>query len=289
MTGTNANSGRRNGQKRGMKVNDRRDRTLVILCVLCVAVVGIAGTWFAFPGGEKADRDILFQVSTIGALMDGNYRGIIPFGEIKKHGDLGIGTFDALDGEMIAVNGEYFQVTADGAVQPVSDRALTPFATVTFFEPDLSFFITRADNLSDFSRQLEVLLPSKDQIYAVKITGKFPSVRTRSVPRQEEPYPRLVDAVRNQSVFVLEGTRGTMVGLWFPAVFDGLNVPGFHIHYVADDRKAGGHVLDLSLENATIEIDATPRFLVTLSPAGGNASGFSGPNSTELSRVEQGG
>lgn len=270
-------------------MNDGRDRTLVILCVFCVAVIGIAGIWLAFPNGERQDRDVLFQVSTIGALMEGNYRGVVPFGEIRKHGDFGIGTFDSLDGEMIAVNGEYFQVTADGAVLPVPDGALTPFATVTFFEPDFTFFLSRADNFSDFSRQVERSLPSKDQIYAVRIPGKFPYVRARSVPRQEEPYPRLVDAARNQSVFILERTRGTMAGLWFPEAFDGLNVPGFHIHYISDDRKAGGHVLDFSLENATIEIDATPRFLVTLTPAGGNATGLSGPNSTELAGVEQGG
>lgn len=270
-------------------MNERRDRTFVILCVLCVAVAGITGIWLAFPGGERQDRDVLFQVSTIGALMEGNYRGVIPFGEIKKHGDFGIGTFDGLDGEMIAVNGEYFQVTADGAVLPVSDWTLTPYATVTFFETDYSFFLSRADNFSDFSRQVELLLPSKDQIYAIRIPGKYPYICARSVPRQEEPYPRLVDAARNQSVFVLEGTRGTMAGLWFPAAFDGLNVPGFHIHYISDDRKAGGHVLDFSLENATIEIDATPRFLVTLTPEGGNTSGLSGPNSWELAGVEQGG
>ncbi|MDH7509932.1 MAG: acetolactate decarboxylase [Methanolinea sp.] len=270
-------------------MSDRWDHTLVILCVFCVAVAGIAGIWLAFPAGERADRDVLFQVSTIGALMEGNYRGLFPFGEIRKRGDLGIGTFDSLDGEMIAVNGEYFQVTADGSVLPVSDRALTPFATVTFFEPDISFFLARADNFSDFSRRVERSLPSKDQIYAIRIPGKFPYVRARSVPRQEEPYPRLVDAVRNQSVFVFEGTRGTIAGFWFPAAFDGLNVPGFHLHYITDDRKAGGHVLDFSLENATVEIDVTPRFLVALTPVGGNAAGLPGPNSTELASVEQGG
>ncbi|MCQ8893491.1 MAG: acetolactate decarboxylase [Methanolinea sp.] len=266
-----------------------RDRTFVLLCVFCGVVVGAAGTWFAFPGGERADPDILFQVSTIGTLMEGGFGGVTPFGEITKHGDFGIGTFDHLDGEMVALDGKYFQVTSDGAVRAVRDEMTAPFATVTFFETDMTISLARADNFTDFCRQAEVFLPSKDQIYAVKIRGEFPSVRARSVPPQEEPYPRLVDAVRNQSVFVFEKTRGTVVGFWFPGAFEGLNVPGFHLHYITDDRKAGGHVLDFSLENATIEIDITPRFLVTLTPAGGNLSALSGAGRGELEKVEQSG
>ena len=48
---------------------------------------------------------VLFQASTIGALLDGAYDGDVSFAQLAEHGDLGLGTFNALDGEMIAVDG----------------------------------------------------------------------------------------------------------------------------------------------------------------------------------------
>ncbi len=265
------------------------DRILSLLCVVCVAVTCAAGIWFAGAGVGLSDSDVLYQVSSIGALMEGEYGGLVAFGEIKEHGDFGIGTFDSLDGELIAVNGEYFQVTADGAVKPVFDVMTTPFATVTFFEPDISISFSRADNFSDFGRQVEAVMPSGDRVYAVRATGQFPRVLARSVPRQEEPYPRLVDATKGQSVFVINGTRGTVAGFWFPESFAGLNVPGFHLHYITSDASAGGHILDLSVDGATVELDMTPRFfMVSLSGKGGGGK-VPSPNSTELEKVEKSG
>src|SRR4029078_8648676 len=49
---------------------------------------------------------VLFQASTIGALLDGAYDGDLSFGELAEQGDLGLGTLNHLDGEMIAIYGE---------------------------------------------------------------------------------------------------------------------------------------------------------------------------------------
>ena len=82
------------------------------------------------------DHDTLYQVSTIDALMQGVFDGVQPVGELKRHGDFGIGTFDALDGEMIVLDGVVYQAKADGRIYPVKDSATTPFATVTHFTKD---------------------------------------------------------------------------------------------------------------------------------------------------------
>jgi len=47
----------------------------------------------------------LFQVSTSGALVEGISQGVVTVGELKRHGDLGLGTFADLDGEMVVVDG----------------------------------------------------------------------------------------------------------------------------------------------------------------------------------------
>ena len=43
----------------------------------------------------------LFQYNTLGALMAGLYGGTLTVGELLEHGDLGLGTLDSIDGELI--------------------------------------------------------------------------------------------------------------------------------------------------------------------------------------------
>jgi acetolactate decarboxylase len=239
--------------------------------------------------GNDNDEDILYQVSTIDALLQGSYDGVMRYSDVRHHGDFGIATFDGLDGEMVAVDGEFFQVTAEGSVHPVADSMTTPFATVTFFSPDLTFSVPFAKNFTEFSTTAASQLPSRNLFYAVRITGGIPYIKARSIPRQEKPYPRLVDAAAGQSVFEFRNMTGTIVGFYTPEIVDGLNVPGFHLHAISADRTYGGHVLDLILENATVELDITPGFRMDL-PASGDFVGMelTGNLSGDLAVVEQG-
>ena len=220
------------------------------------------------PCAQCADNDVLFQVSTIDALLQGVFDGFFTFEDLKTHGDFGIGTFDSLDGEMVALDGEYYQVKDDGVVYPVRDDMTSPFSTVTHFEADQTISIHNASNFTELSQQLDKQLPSKNAFYALRIDGTFLYVKTRSVPKQEKPYPRLVNATKNQSVFEFNNTKGTIVGIWAPEFSEGLNVPGYHFHYITEDRKAGGHVLDLKIEYGTGEIDITAGFSMQLPTSG---------------------
>jgi len=264
-------------------------RMVAILCVLCVVSGCAAGFWLAGTPMHETDQDVIYQVSTIDALLQGSFEGTMTFGEVKKHGDFGIATFDRLDGEMIAFGGDFYQIKADGQVVAVTDDMTTPFGTVTFFSQDFSFPVRYAANFSDFSRQAEAVLPSRNHLYAIQIRGEFPYVRARSIPRQEMPNSRLVDAAANQSIFEFRQTRGTIVGFWTPDFVRGLNVPGFHLHFLTEDRTGGGHILDFIIENATVEIDTTPRFTMAL-PEGGSFidTDLSGDLSQELAVVEKG-
>lgn len=259
------------------------------LCIVCVAAGCVAGFWLADTHKDAMDQDVIYQVSTIDALLQGSLEGTMTYGEVKKHGDFGIATFDRLDGEMIAFGGNYYQIKADGQVVAVTDNMTTPFGTVTFFSSDYSFPVRYAANFSDFSSQAEAVLPSKNHLYAIQIRGQFPYVKTRSIPRQEAPNARLIDAAANQSVFEFWQTRGTIVGFWTPDLVRGLNVPGFHLHLLTEDRSGGGHILDFILENTTVEVDITPRFMMAL-PEGGSftSADLSGDLDHELAVVEKG-
>lgn len=234
------------------------------------------------------DEDILFQVSTIDALMQGVFDGFYSFDDLMTHGDFGIGTFDALDGEMIALDGDYYQVKADGVAYPVQDDMTAPFATVTHFDVDQTVAVQNASNLTELSSQIDQYLPSRNMFYALRIDGTFPYVRTRSVPGQEKPFPRLADAVMNQSVFNFTNVTGSVVGVWAPDFVKGVNVPGYHLHFITEDRKAGGHVLEIQVDNAIAQLDITPGFAMELPTSGDFYSvDLSGDLQEELEKIEK--
>src|SRR4030066_387652 len=146
------------------------------------------------------DKDVLFQTSTLSALSEGDYDGDLTYKDLRQHGDFGLGTFDNLDGEMIALAGEFYQIKTDGKAYPVEDSMETPFAIVTFFETDK---VVSLDNISDYEQLkqcLDSVLPDKDIFYAIKIEGTFEYIKARSVPAQFKPYPSLDEALKGQKI-----------------------------------------------------------------------------------------
>jgi acetolactate decarboxylase len=216
-----------------------------------------------------ADRETLYQVSTIDALMQGSYEGTQQVSEIRKRGDFGIGTFDALDGEMIVLDGTVYQAKADGNIYPVQDTATTPLATVTWFDRDMAVKTDRQMNSTEYSDFVVSRLPSRNMIYAVKVHGTFPSMKVRAIPPQQKPYPDLTEAAAGQSVHEYRNITGTIVGFYTPVFFKGLNVAGFHLHFIDGTRSTGGHVLDFTISPGTeTELDSTAGFTMTLPTSG---------------------
>jgi acetolactate decarboxylase len=189
---------------------------------------------------------------------------------------------------MILLDGVCYQVKEDGVAYIASDDMTTPFASVTFFDHDETILIEEAANLTEFVGILEASLPSKNAFYAVRIDGTFPYIMTRSVPAQERPYPHLVDITANQTVFEFENATGTVVGFWTPQFAAGINVPGSHLHFITDDRTAGGHILDLRVDGAEVALDVTPNIFMALPTEGDFYDlDLTGDLSADLERVEK--
>lgn len=208
--------------------------------------------------------DTLVQISTIDALVKGIYDGACTFETLKKHGDFGIGTLDDLDGEMLALDGQFFQITSDGEVHSVSDKAETPFSAVTFFKSDKSANLGKMDSLAALQTQLDAASTSQNLFHAIRITGEFSMMSLRSVPKQTLPYVPLPEAVKHQALFKLANVRGTLVGFRCPPFVKGINVPGYHFHFISEDRKSGGHVLDCTVSAATADLDVLENLKVLL-------------------------
>lgn len=241
-----------------------------ILSIIIFLIVGLAASGCIdkqvndTAGNQQVNEDVLFQTSTIDALLEGVYDGDITFGELKEHGDFGLGTFNSLDGEMLELDGNVYQIKTDGIAYKVDDSMSTPFSVVTFFEPDEVIFLNQTMNNMQFPDYLESKFPTKNIIYAIKIKGNFDYIKTRSVPGQNKPYPKLVEVTKNQSTFDFHNANGTIIGFWLPVYMNGINVPGYHFHFITDDRTAGGHVLEYIIGNSSIEIDYTSDFLMEL-------------------------
>jgi acetolactate decarboxylase len=217
-------------------------------------------------GEEAHPHHTLFQTSTIDALLEGEYDGDVSFAELEDRGDLGLGTLEALDGEMVALDGGFFQVRSDGRAYAVDRQAKTPFAVVTFFEPGPSLKLTAPLDLERFCADLDRRVGAEASCYAVRVDGDFEYVKTRSVPRQRKPYPPLSEVVKSQPTFELRDVGGSLVGFRFPRYAQGLNVAGYHFHFITDDRSAGGHVLEFRLARGELLIDSEADLRLELPP-----------------------
>jgi acetolactate decarboxylase len=239
-------------------------------------------------GADARPHHTLFQTSTIDALLEGKYDGDVSFAELEERGDFGLGTLDALDGEMIALDGGFYQVKADGRAYAIGREMRTPFAVVTFFEVSLSRIIETPMDFEEFGAYLDRLIGDKTPCYAVRLDGYFEYVKTRSVPRQRKPYPSLAEVVKSQPTFELHDVEGSLLGFRFPHYAQGINVAGYHFHFITADRSAGGHVLGFRLARGELRVDREADLRLELPPG----IGLPAPDPTaakgeELDRIER--
>ena len=232
-----------------------------------LSVVLSLGLLVSSSYGETTKSDMLFQVALLQSLMQGEYDGIVTVGELKQYGDTGIGTFQGVNGEMIVLDGTVYRAIWDGSVEIAPDNETVPFSNVTFFDSDI-----KAENVNaDSSGELKSILNSivrkhgRNQFYMAKVTGLFPSILVRSELKQEEPYKPLNDALKtDQREFTYSDIRGTIIALYCPAYMDGLNTAGWHLHFISEDRQKGGHVLDLAVQDGSLELDIISEFAMVV-------------------------
>ena len=185
----------------------------------------------------------LFQVSTSGALVEGISQGVVTVGELKRHGDLGLGTFADLDGEMVVLDGHFWKVPGTGAIREAVDSDLTPFAVVTDFHPEKTVELQSVNSIDDLLRQLDAVRKSNNLFFAVRIDGRASHLHTRAVCKKAGA--GLVDAAASQTEFRFTDVSGSLVGFWTPAYAKSVNIAGWHLHFLSDDHARGGHLLDI--------------------------------------------
>ena len=216
---------------------------------------------------QRAGSEV-YQFSTIGALLDGVYDGDVTVAEILRHGDFGLGTFNHLDGEMVVLDGVCYRVRADGTATRADPTDRTPFAAVTRFHADFGFDITEPTGMAAVLDAVDRRIASANLIYAVRITGRFRELHTRTVMAQREPYPPLTQATEGQAEMVFTGKTGTLVGFRTPDFEQGISVAGYHLHFLDAERTGGGHVLDFDLEHGRVAVSGAAQLHLSLPTSG---------------------
>lgn len=215
--------------------------------------------------------DEVYQTSTIGALLDGVYEGDVTVRELLQHGDFGLGTFNRLDGEMLVLDGICYQLRGDGSARVADPDQRTPFAAVTWFHPDRTIEVSAPVERPELKALIDESLQSTNLIVAVRITGDFSMIRTRTVTEQHRPYPAFTEATQDQQEVTFTDVTGTLAGFRMPDYEQGISVAGYHSHFIDADRRHGGHALDYRMTRGAVEISVrsdlhlslprTPQFL----------------------------
>src|SRR4029453_141246 len=205
----------------------------------------------------------LYQVSTATALVEGIYQGAVRVGTLREHGDLGLGTFEHLDGERAIVAGCFFQVRSDGSVLECDNDALSPFAVITRFTPELAVTLDQCPDMEHLTSQFDGLRHSDNVFFALRVDGHFDYVHPGAMGRTAEGVP-LVQAAAVQPEFEFGDVTGTLVGFWTPEYAKTLNVPGYHLHFVSADRTSGGHLLQCRGTNLRLQIQREGDYHIAL-------------------------
>lgn len=213
------------------------------------------------------DRETLNQVALLQSLALGHFDGVVTVGQWKTFGDTGIGTFEGLNGELIALDGVVYQGDQNCNAHVMKDNEKIPFSNITFFEKDFSVKLNHVKNKSALENELNALVKKHgaNNFYMVKIPAQYNKILIRSEAKQNKPYPTLVKALEaTQKEVTKENISGTIVGLYCPTFMSSLNSVGWHFHFISDDKKFAGHVLEMNIKSGEAQFDKTENFSMIL-------------------------
>ncbi|MFO1128866.1 MAG: acetolactate decarboxylase [Rhodospirillales bacterium] len=232
----------------------------------------------AGEGGESVDHLIrtaladtlqlkhatLFRVSTAPAAVEGVSQAEMTVAALRAHGDFGIGTLDGYIGEMVLVDGQVFQIRGGGSIAPGEDTARTPFALVTRFRPETTHSLEDCRRYGLLQRQLDAWRTTDECFYAVRVEGRFDEVLMRAATPGTEEAPLTEGVSASQDENRVTDIAGVLVGFWSPAYVTALTVPGYHLHFLDEARRTGGHLVDVRGRNLTVAIQRLTAFHVCL-------------------------
>lgn len=206
----------------------------------------------------------IVQVATLNSLVAGNFGRNALYSDLPNECNFGLGTFENLDGEMMLIDGDLYQLKVDGKAYLRQRDAGTPFATIANFQPVNQLELPNKMNMTQFTSFVNGKFPDKNLPLLVRLDGEFEFIHFRSVLAQKEPYTTLGEAAKTQKEFKRENVKGTVLGFRFPKYFEAFNLPGYHLHFIDHDKQFGGHVLGFTVTKGTTKTAESDNFQLHL-------------------------
>lgn len=214
------------------------------------------------------------QVSTLNALLAGRFDGLLACSELPLHGDIGIGTFDQMDGELIMLDGTVFQGMPGGKVHRPDPDNRVPFATVCRFEPEQSWTLDQPVDYDALDKAIDARATNPNVFCAIRVEGRFSFMKTHALQKQSKPYPPTAEVVKGCVRTELRNVSGTIVGFRGVPWVRGINDTGYHLHFLTDDRTQGGHVLEFTMDSGTCAISTCNNHVILLPEKGAVLDGI---------------
>lgn len=224
---------------------------------LAVLSLGIAATAQAqAPAKDYAvPDDEIFHYSVMEAMRNGVYRGAVTVGQLKRVGDFGIGTYNDLDGELVGLDGVFYRVAPDGKVAPAGADRKIPFGAFAFFKSDANAVLKTSGGFEDLQRDTLNVLPSRNHLFAVRLSGTFDEVVAGGANKlAENDRTPIANLMKTRPQYSARNVKGTVVGFYNPPFVGGVDLSPFHLHFISEDRSFGGHIISMRLSGADLHL-----------------------------------
>ncbi|RCH56593.1 hypothetical protein DJ568_01670 [Mucilaginibacter hurinus] len=231
---------------------------IALFFLLCFYGVAVAQK----PSQGKYDN--LYSAGYASAFIGGLYDVHFPYKQILAHGDFGLGAPEQLDGELLIFKGIPYQTRYTGKTTVIDTKGTAPYAISCFFKADKVIRPGRTLNKADFFKFLDSVTTNQNGMYAIHVSGSFSYVKTRAFPAVEKPYKPLAALLANQRFFEFKDVKGDLVGFKLGEFAQGPFIAGYHFHFLQDNKAGGGHIIDLTATDVTVEIDELTSYSMDL-------------------------
>ncbi len=214
---------------------------------------------------SAGEQDMIFHYSVLKALDNGVLEGNLKTGELKEHGDFGLGTFNKMDGEMVILDHVIYRVSPEGKIVKPGNETLIPYSVVTFYNQDKTLSMDGDINYASLKAYAADNLPSQNMFYAFRISGDFDYIKCGGSSAQKQPYNEsLPEMLSDRPVYEANNIKGTLVGFWCPAYIGDINTKGFHLHFISEDHSLGGHLMEFSARVLQLGYDIKTDYRIIL-------------------------
>lgn len=197
----------------------------------------------------------LWQYGITSAMAGGIYEGELTVEELLAHGDFGIGAPNYLNGELTVIDGRAWHTEAGKETKEAAATQKLSHAFALHFSPDFEFTLEGVTNEATLEQRIGAQLSNRNGMYAFRIRGEFDDIKTRAFPPvPADCHTPTAELMGREYKFHYPRTKGFIVATRIPAWLDGVNIPGYHFHFISDDHKQGGHVLSFLARELKVEV-----------------------------------